>query len=82
MERRYVYVLRVRHREANAAHLQALLTEHGASIRMRLGMHEGGDMHDGVILLHLCCKNDAAIALRDGLDGLRGIEFSALELDV
>ena len=44
--------------------------------------HEGGDMHDGVILLHLYCKNDAAIALRNGLDGLRGVEFSALELDV
>ena len=43
-------------RIAEAVKVQQVLTEHGCIIKLRVGLHEAGDVcaDDGLVLLHLC----------------------------
>ena len=45
----------INHRSKNAVQFQEVLTRHGCTIRLRLGLHEAGDVcsEEGLVLLQL-----------------------------
>ncbi|MFA5385915.1 MAG: hypothetical protein WC364_14880 [Eubacteriales bacterium] len=50
-----IMVVRVNYRSKSAADIQNIFTKYGCSIKVRLGLHEAGDVRseDGLIILQL-----------------------------
>jgi ACT domain-containing protein len=74
----------VTERVKNASEVQNVLTQHGASIRTRLGLHEtqadpnAGAGPSGLILLDLVGKEEDVEALCDKLRKLHGVQVQRM----
>lgn len=77
-----VMTLLVNNRRENAPRLQEILTDSGCIIKMRLGLHEAGDLcsNEGLIILQLTGSKEEIQALEDRLNGLDGIKAKNNEL--
>ncbi len=77
-----VMTLLVNNRRENAPKLQEVLTDSGCIIKMRLGLHEAGDLcsNEGLIILQLTGSNEEIQALEDRLNQLDGIKAKNNEL--
>jgi hypothetical protein len=64
--------IHIDNRVSQAIEVQRLLTEHGASIRTRLGLHEMG-AGNGLIVLEMADES-AVGTLQEALNGLDGVE--------
>ena len=67
-------------RIAEAVKVQQVLTKHGCIIRLRVGLHEAGDVcaDDGLVLLHLCGTKKDVAALRADLNKIKGVKAKAM----
>jgi hypothetical protein len=82
MKKENIMAIRCDNRRENADALQKILTEFGCSIRMRLGIHEAGDIcaNEGLILLHLVDHSDEIEKLEAALNAIDGIRLKIMEI--
>lgn len=72
----------INHRSKKAPTVQEVFTKHGCSIRMRLGLHEAGDVcsEEGLVLLQLAGEKDDIKALEDELNGIEGVKAKTMSI--
>jgi hypothetical protein len=77
-----IMAITVNHRSKNAKELQDLFTKYGCLIKVRLGLHEAGDVcsQDGLIILQLTGGKDEITAFLDELNTLEGIKAKNMEM--
>ncbi len=77
-----VMTLLVNNRIKNAPKLQEVLTDSGCIIKMRLGLHEAGDVcsNEGLIILQLTGSKEEIADLEAKLNGLEGIKAKNNEI--
>lgn len=82
MKKESIMAIRCDNRRENADELQKVLTAFGCSIRMRLGIHETGDVcaNEGLILLHLVDQPGEIEKFEAALDAMDGIRFKTMEV--
>lgn len=70
-----IMTLVVNNRAKNAPKLQEELTKSGCIIKIRLGLHDAGDVcsNDGLIILQLVGEKEEIIELEKKLNSLEGI---------
>ena len=78
----HIMVLLVNHRDTKAPELQKVLTELGCNIKMRLGLHEAGDVcsEEGLIILQLCGTQAEISNVEKTINSLDGIKAKYIEL--
>ena len=82
MKKEIIMAVRCDNRRENADALQKVLTAFGCSIRMRLGIHETGDVcaNEGLILLHLVDDSNEVEKFEASLNAIDGIRFKTMEI--
>ncbi len=67
-------------RTAEAVKVQQALTKHGCIIKLRVGLHEAGDVcaDDGLVLLHLCGTKKDVDALKVDLNKIKGVKAKTM----
>ena len=68
-------------RVAHAGQVQQVLTQHGANIKTRLGLHEtaeGGSSGNGLILIEMTGGDADCQALADKLNAIDGVEVKTM----
>ncbi|NLD47243.1 MAG: hypothetical protein GX660_08590 [Clostridiaceae bacterium] len=72
----------INHRSNKAPEFQEVLTKHGCLIKMRLGLHEAGNVcsEEGLILLQLAGNKDEIKVLEDELNSMNGIKAKTLSI--
>ncbi len=72
----------INHRSKNAVQVQETLTKHGCIIRMRLGLHEAGNVctEEGLVLLQLCGEKDEIHSLQEDLNSLDGVKANSMSI--
>ena len=70
------------HRSKKATEFQEVLTKHGCSIKMRLGLHEAGDVcsEEGLIILQLCGDESRNKELENELNSIEGVKAKTLSI--
>jgi hypothetical protein len=79
---RTIMAVSISKRIAEAVKVQQALTKHGCIIKLRVGLHEAGDVcaDDGLVLLHLCGTKKEIAALKADLGRIKGVKVKTLEL--
>ncbi|MFA5385387.1 MAG: hypothetical protein WC364_12150 [Eubacteriales bacterium] len=77
-----IMVVRVNYRSKSAADIQNIFTKYGCSIKVRLGLHEAGDVcsEDGLIILQLTDSKDEIEAFNNELNSVDGIKANTMEI--
>lgn len=72
----------INHRSKKAPTVQEVFTKHGCSIKMRLGLHEAGDVcsEEGLVLLQVAGEKDEIKALEDELNGIEGVKAKTMSI--
>ncbi|MBN2300089.1 MAG: hypothetical protein JXC31_02755 [Acholeplasmataceae bacterium] len=72
----------VDHRTENAIEVQDILTKFGCIIKMRLGLHETGNVcaEDAFLLLQLDGKESEIKDLEDSLNAIDGVKTKLISL--
>jgi hypothetical protein len=67
-------------RIAEAVKVQQVLTRHGCIIKLRVGLHETGDVcaDDGLVLLNLCGTRKDVAALKADLNKIKGVRAKTM----
>jgi len=80
MNCRTIMAVSISKRTAEAVKVQQVLTEHGCIIKLRVGLHETGNVcaDDGLVLLHLCGTKKEVAALRNDLSRIKGVKAKTL----
>jgi hypothetical protein len=67
-------------RMGEAVKVQQVLTKHGCVIKLRVGLHEAGDVcaDDGLVLLHLCGTKKEVADLKADLNKIKGVRAKTL----
>jgi metal-responsive CopG/Arc/MetJ family transcriptional regulator len=67
-------------RTSEAVKVQQALTRHGCIIRLRVGLHETGNVcaDDGLVLLHLCGTKKDIAALKADLRKIKGVKAKTM----
>ncbi len=82
MNRETIMGIRTGKRRENVDELQRVLTVFGCNIKMRLGLHEAGDVcsDEGLILLQLTGPAEEKDKLREALLKIEGLRFETMEV--
>lgn len=77
-----IMAILINRRSKKALNVQEILTKHGCSIRMRLGLHEAGDVcsEEGLVLLQVCGEDGQIKALEDDLNSLDGVKAKTMNI--
>ena len=80
MDCRTIMAVTISKRTAEAVKVQQVLTEHGCIIKLRVGLHEAGDVcaDDGLVLLHLCGTRKDVATLKADLNKIKGVKAKAM----
>ncbi len=80
MNCRIVMAVTISKRIAEAVKVQEVLTKHGCIIKLRVGLHEAGDVcaDDGLVLLHLCGTTKEVTALKTDLNKIKGVKAKTM----
>lgn len=72
----------INHRSSKAPEFQEVLTKHGCLVKVRLGLHEAGNVcsEEGLILLQLAGNKDEIKSLEDELNSMDGIKAKTLSI--
>ena len=75
-------LIKVDQRLKKAGDVQALLTKYGCSIKMRLGLHEAGDVcsNQGLIILQLTGDRDELGRFEKELGALDGVKVKTVSI--
>jgi len=70
------------HRSKKAVQVQEVLTKHGCTIKMRLGLHEAGDVcaEEGLVLLQICGSDEEISALESDLNTIEGVKAKTMSI--
>lgn len=71
-----VMLIKIDQRMKKAGDVQSLLTKYGCNVKMRLGLHEAGDVcsNQGLIILQLAGEEDEIKAFEKELGGIDGVK--------
>lgn len=77
-----IMAIRTNRRTSNVDTMKKTLTKFGCSIKMRLGLHEAGDVcsEEGLILLQLTDDREEAEKLEEALSSIPGVSAKLIEL--
>ena len=77
-----IMAIKTNSRTSNVDTLQKTLTKFGCNIKMRLGLHEAGDVcsDEGLILLQLTDDREEAEKLEEALSSIPGVSAKMIEL--
>ncbi len=77
-----IMVVRVNHRTEKAVDIQNIFTKYGCSIKVRIGLHEAGDVcsDDGLIILQLIGSMDEIKSFNNELNSVEGIKANIMEI--
>ena len=80
MNCRTIMAVTISKRIAEAVKVQEMLTKHGCIIKLRVGLHEAGDVcaDDGLVLLHLCGTKNEIAALKTDLNKVKGVKAKTM----
>lgn len=80
MSCRTIMAVSISKRIAEAVKVQQALTKHGCIIKLRVGLHEAGDVcaDDGLVLLHLCGTKKDVSALKADLNKIKGVKAKTM----
>lgn len=72
----------INHRSKKAPSVQEIFTKYGCSIKMRLGLHEAGDVcsEEGLVLLQLAGDKSEIKKLEDELNSVEGVKAKTLSI--
>lgn len=72
----------INHRSQNAPKVQTTLTKHGCIIKLRIGLHEAGDVctEEGLVLLQLCGNDEEIKQLEDDLNAIEGVRAKTMHI--
>lgn len=75
-------IVKISKRTAKAPEVQAVLTKYGCSIKVRLGLHEAGDVcsDEGILFLQLTGEKDEMKELEKTLKKMEGVQAKMVEL--
>ncbi len=82
MEREMIMAIRTDQRRENAEALQKVLTAFGCNIKLRLGLHEAGNVcsESGLILLVLTEPKEEILKLEEALKKVEGLQYKTMEV--
>lgn len=77
-----IMAISVNYRSKNAGGIQNIFTKYGCLIKVRLGLHEAGDVcsEGGLIILQLAGKKDEIEAFQSELNSIEGVKANAMEI--
>jgi len=77
-----IMAIRINHRTNKAPGVQEILTRYGCIIRMRLGLHETGNVcsEEGLILLQLVGEPEKMAELEKELNAIDGVCTKTLSI--
>lgn len=77
-----VMALIINHRSKKAPEVQEVLTKHGCIIKMRLGLHEAGNVcsEEGLVILQLSGEEEEIKALEKDLNNLDGVTAKTMNI--
>jgi len=80
MSCRTIMAVIISKRIAEAVKVQQMLTRHGCIIKLRVGLHEAGDVcaDDGLVLLHLCGTKKEIASLKTDLNKIKGVKAKTM----
>lgn len=72
----------VNHRSEHAKDIQGVLTNYGCNIKMRLGLHEAGNVcaEEGLIILQLADNQNENEKLQSDLNSLSGVKAKTMSI--
>jgi metal-responsive CopG/Arc/MetJ family transcriptional regulator len=72
----------VNYRSKKAGEIQNILTEYGCIIKVRLGLHEAGNVcsEEGLIILQLEGEKAQIAAFQNALNSLEGVKANIIEI--
>lgn len=72
----------VNHRSKNAAEIQKVMTKYGCQVKVRLGLHEAGDVcsEEGLIILQLSGTEEEINNFQDELNDIDGVKAKHMEI--
>ncbi len=72
----------VNHRTQKAEEVQKILTKYGCLIKMRLGLHEAGNVcsEEGLIMLQLCGQKEEVSKFVAELNEIKGVTAKLMEI--
>jgi hypothetical protein len=82
METFKIIVVKVNQRAQKAAELQEILTKYGCGIKVRLGLHEAGDVcsNQGLIILQLTDDSESIANFEKELSAIEGVSAKYVEI--
>ena len=77
-----IMVVKVNRRVQKANEMQEILTKFGCNIKVRLGLHEAGDVcsNQGLIILQLAGDDKEIKAFEKELSGIDGVDAKLVEI--
>lgn len=78
----HVMAVTVNYRSKNAGGIQNVFTKYGCLIKVRLGLHEAGDVCSevGLIILQLTGTGEEITAFENELNSIEGIKAKTMEI--
>jgi metal-responsive CopG/Arc/MetJ family transcriptional regulator len=69
-------------RSKKAGEIQNIFTKYGCLIKVRLGLHEAGNVcsEDGLIVLQLAGEKDQMVAFQNELKAVEGVKVNIMEI--
>jgi hypothetical protein len=82
MSKENIMIIKTCKRRDNVETLQKVLTQYGCIIKMRLGIHEAGNVcsDEGLIILQLAEDPNEVEKLVKGLDEIDGITYKLVQI--
>jgi hypothetical protein len=82
MAKHNIMAISLNHRSNKAGEVQQTLTEYGCLIKMRLGLHEAGDVcsENGLLLLQLVDSEEKISELENRLKEIEGVDAKTISI--
>jgi hypothetical protein len=78
-----IMIIRMEERRQRSPRVQEVLSEFGCSIKVRLGLHEAGDVcsDEGILILQMTGEKSEMLALEAALNQMDGVKAKLVVLD-
>ena len=82
MARYNVMAVVINNRILNAPNVQEVFTKHGCLVKLRLGLHEAGNLcsEEGLVILQLTGEKNQIASFEKELNSIEGIEAKLIEI--
>jgi hypothetical protein len=78
-----IMIIRIEARRDRSPKVQEVLSKFGCSIKVRLGLHEAGEVcsDEGILILQLTGEESEMFALESALNNMNGVKAKLVVLD-